>query len=67
MMTHVILACAQAGVVLRCDKGCRQLYCFDCDLYIHESLHVCPGCEAAPPGHQDDRAEAATAHGMELG
>ena len=52
--------------MLRCDNGCRQLYCFDCDLYIHESLHVCPGCEAGPSGRQDDGTEAA-AHEMELG
>lgn len=32
----------------RCT-GCKQLYCFDCDLYIHEALHVCPGCEVEPP------------------
>lgn len=38
---------AEAGVVLRCPT-CRHVFCFDCDAYIHESLHNCPGCEAAP-------------------
>jgi transcription initiation factor TFIIH subunit 2 len=23
---------------------CRHWFCLDCDLYVHESLHVCPGC-----------------------
>mmetsp|Transcript_11153 Transcript_11153/g.33448 ORF Transcript_11153/g.33448 Transcript_11153/m.33448 type:complete len:453 (+) Transcript_11153:338-1696(+) len=56
---------AQAGVVLRCDKGCRQLYCFDCDLYIHESLHVCPGCEAAPTQQDEDHGGAEVANGRD--
>lgn len=34
-----------AGVILRCEGGCRQIFCFDCDVFIHVSLHVCPGCE----------------------
>ncbi|KAL5098769.1 hypothetical protein RYX36_003096, partial [Vicia faba] len=28
-----------------CPK-CKQQFCFDCDIYIHESLHNCPGCES---------------------
>jgi len=36
------------GVVSRCPD-CRNLYCFDCDTFIHEQLHVCPGCEVLPP------------------
>ncbi|XP_047318936.1 general transcription factor IIH subunit 2 [Impatiens glandulifera] len=28
-----------------CPK-CQQLFCVDCDIYIHESLHNCPGCES---------------------
>ncbi len=30
-------------VVVRCPK-CRQTFCVDCDVFIHESLHNCPGC-----------------------
>nr|XP_024364305.1 general transcription factor IIH subunit 2-like isoform X2 [Physcomitrium patens] len=33
------------GVRLECPR-CRQHFCFDCDNYIHESLHNCPGCES---------------------
>lgn len=25
---------------------CKQFFCIDCDIYIHESLHNCPGCES---------------------
>lgn len=44
---------AEAGVVLRCPV-CRHLFCFDCDAYIHEHLHNCPGCEAAPRRQADE-------------
>ena len=32
--------------VVVCCPQCRCLFCFDCDAYIHESLHNCPGCES---------------------
>lgn len=25
---------------------CRGLFCADCDLFIHDTLHNCPGCES---------------------
>ena len=28
---------------------CRNLFCADCDAYLHETLHNCPGCLCAPP------------------
>ena len=34
------------NVVLRCGP-CAQLFCVECDLLIHDSLHNCPGCEFA--------------------
>lgn len=30
---------------VECPK-CKQYFCIDCDIYIHESLHNCPGCES---------------------
>ena len=27
---------------------CEHLFCMDCDIFIHDSLHSCPGCTAAP-------------------
>lgn len=27
----------------RCAK-CKHDFCADCDLYIHDTLHTCPGC-----------------------
>lgn len=35
------------GVRVACPR-CKQHFCFDCDIYIHESLHNCPGCECLP-------------------
>lgn len=31
----------------RCSE-CNQDFCIDCDVFIHEVLHNCPGCEARP-------------------
>ncbi|CAH1775381.1 unnamed protein product [Owenia fusiformis] len=25
-------------------QSCKHLYCTDCDILIHETLHTCPGC-----------------------
>ncbi|RWS09422.1 General transcription factor IIH subunit 2-like protein [Dinothrombium tinctorium] len=25
-------------------EHCSNLFCIDCDLFIHESMHLCPGC-----------------------
>jgi hypothetical protein len=49
-------AAPQGGIVSRCPD-CRNLFCLECDAYIHEQLHNCPGCECLPP------AFAATAAG----
>ncbi|RLM64649.1 GTF2H2 [Panicum miliaceum] len=35
----------QTSLHVRCPK-CNQHFCLDCDIYIHESLHNCPGCES---------------------
>ncbi|KAF3985642.1 hypothetical protein FT663_05215 [Candidozyma haemuli var. vulneris] len=29
----------------RCEK-CSNDFCIDCDVFVHESLHNCPGCES---------------------
>ncbi|KAF3421330.1 hypothetical protein E2986_08302 [Frieseomelitta varia] len=29
--------------VYTCNK-CNQTFCLDCEIFIHESLHTCPGC-----------------------
>lgn len=31
----------------RCSD-CSQDFCIDCDVFIHEVLHNCPGCESKP-------------------
>ncbi|ELU17421.1 hypothetical protein CAPTEDRAFT_178402 [Capitella teleta] len=30
----------------QCSK-CRQVFCVDCDLFVHETLHSCPGCSSS--------------------
>ena len=36
-------------MVVACPR-CACVFCFDCDAYIHESLHNCPGCESRGGG-----------------
>ncbi|KAJ0083275.1 general transcription factor IIH subunit 2 isoform X1 [Pistacia vera] len=33
------------GLCVACPK-CKKYFCLECDIYIHESLHNCPGCES---------------------
>lgn len=35
----------KSSLHVTCPK-CKQNFCLDCDIYIHESLHNCPGCES---------------------
>ncbi|GIL73188.1 hypothetical protein Vretimale_4636 [Volvox reticuliferus] len=37
-------AAGQLHLTLRCGR-CKQVFCFECDAYVHEQLHNCPGCE----------------------
>ena len=51
MMDETSLAISLSGgapMVLRCPL-CRQMFCFDCDVYIHDALHNCPSCEMTRP------------------
>lgn len=32
------------GIISQCTK-CHALFCFACDMYVHEVLHNCPKCE----------------------
>lgn len=32
------------GLALWCN-GCKNCFCFECDVQIHEFMFVCPGCE----------------------
>ncbi|KAJ9588237.1 hypothetical protein L9F63_018401, partial [Diploptera punctata] len=38
--------------VYECGK-CSRIFCLDCDLFIHDSLHTCPGCATNPTTLQD--------------
>ena len=35
---------SMASFASRCPQ-CRRQFCFDCDTFVHETLHNCPGCE----------------------
>ncbi len=37
-------ASATAGTHRFACTICLQEFCLDCDIYIHSTLHVCPGC-----------------------
>ncbi len=52
----------RGGMVLRCPS-CRQLFCFECDAYVHESLHNCPGCECACVALEDEGGGTAAGEG----
>ncbi|KAK1271999.1 hypothetical protein QJS04_geneDACA022043 [Acorus gramineus] len=43
-LSHVN-AGSTSGLYVSCPN-CSQYFCLDCDIYIHESLHNCPGCES---------------------
>lgn len=33
--------------VYHCTK-CKEGFCLECDLFIHDTLHTCPGCASRP-------------------
>lgn len=37
----------QDKTVYQCEN-CEQIYCVDCDIFIHDVLHVCVGCNTIP-------------------
>jgi transcription initiation factor TFIIH subunit 2 len=38
------LSSSTSSLHMKCGK-CHHLFCIDCDLFIHNSLHNCPGCD----------------------
>ena len=52
----------QEGLVLRCGQ-CQQVFCYDCDAFVHETLHNCPGCECGV-GQSEPTAAAGAANGI---
>ena len=33
--------------VYRCE-ACNSYFCYNCDIFVHDMLHHCPGCESRP-------------------
>ena len=42
-----------SGQYYACPK-CKQEFCVDCDIFIHEVLHNCPGCWSIASESQDN-------------
>lgn len=38
--------------VYQCDL-CSQMFCIDCDIFIHDTLHICVGCTTIPMAAQN--------------
>lgn len=41
-------ACAQVPLTSYTCSDCHNTFCTTCDVFIHETLHICPGCESRP-------------------
>lgn len=41
----------QDKIVYQCET-CDQIYCVDCDIFIHDVLHICVGCNTIPANQQ---------------
>jgi len=35
--------CEEGKMIMRCPR-CWHFFCVECDLFMHDSLHNCPGC-----------------------
>ncbi|XP_044733711.1 general transcription factor IIH subunit 2 [Chrysoperla carnea] len=42
--------------VYRCEI-CKQIFCIDCDIFVHETLHTCPGCASNPKTFQHNTTD----------
>ncbi|XP_047495415.1 general transcription factor IIH subunit 2-like [Penaeus chinensis] len=46
--------CLKQLTVAASDKNvyicriCKQVFCFECDIFLHETVHSCPGCASNP-------------------
>lgn len=40
---------AECGLQLICPN-CARVFCIECDVFVHDSLHHCPGCECNNSG-----------------
>ncbi|KAF3941208.1 hypothetical protein ABW19_dt0203788 [Dactylella cylindrospora] len=45
---------------------CKTHFCIDCDIFAHESLHNCPGCQAVPAAVITERGGNPDAGGSAL-
>ncbi|XP_066589959.1 general transcription factor IIH subunit 2 [Prorops nasuta] len=38
-------------------RTCSQTFCLDCEIFIHESLHTCPGCATNPETYKNKQID----------
>ncbi|CAH1396076.1 unnamed protein product [Nezara viridula] len=43
--------------VYKCEKCC-EVFCLDCDMFIHDTLHTCPGCSTNQQTYQTLSSES---------
>lgn len=41
--TDAAAAASTDKILFQCPR-CRHLFCIDCDIFVHDALHNCPGC-----------------------
>lgn len=49
-----VFSTVQDKTVYQCET-CDQIYCVDCDIFIHDVLHVCVGCNTIPAVVENNR------------
>ncbi|XP_022649374.1 general transcription factor IIH subunit 2-like [Varroa jacobsoni] len=40
--------CSVEGQSMYKCGSCHEFFCLDCDIFVHSTLHVCPGCACKP-------------------
>lgn len=48
---------------------CQHIFCLDCDIFIHENLHFCPGCstDSRAPSNTDKKKSQPTQRSQQNG
>ncbi|XP_062517364.1 general transcription factor IIH subunit 2-like [Corticium candelabrum] len=57
--TWLCLACQShvSSTAYECSE-CHQLFCPQCETFIHETLHMCPGCCSSLPSQTNDTVKS---------
>lgn len=47
---------SSSGLLLICPR-CARVFCIECDVFVHDSLHHCPGCDGVADSSEPMDAE----------